>query len=217
MSVEDRLADVRDRIARAGSGRPVTVVAVTKGHGFDAVVAAHRAELFDIGENYATDLTEMAAQAAARQLAGLRFHLLGAVQRNKVKGVSPYVDLWHAVDRPAAATAIASHRPAAAVLVQVNLTLLPGRAGCSWDEAPALVREARAAGLDVRGLMGVAGSDEPRSSFRRLAALARDLGLAELSMGMTHDFEVAVEEGATIVRLGTALFGARPGAAQVRR
>ena len=103
------------------------------------------------------------------------------------------------------------------MLVQVNLSGDPARPGCGWREAPALVEEAGDLDLKVEGLMGVAGREGAREQFRRLAALATRLGLAEVSMGMSGDFEVAVQEGSTMVRIGTALFGARPEAAQVRR
>ena len=106
------------------------------------------------------------------------------------------------------------------MLVQVNLAGTPDRAGCSWEEAPAIVEAARVAGLTMRGLMGVGpegGPEAARRPFRRLAALAADLGLAEVSMGMTDDLDVAVEEGSTMVRLGTALFGPRPKVDDLRR
>jgi uncharacterized pyridoxal phosphate-containing UPF0001 family protein len=121
------------------------------------------------------------------------------------------VALWHAVDRIEAGTEVARHRPGAAVLVQVNLSGQDHRPGCAWSDAPALVDRLSRTGLDVRGLMGVASKgDGARAEFRRLAAMRADLGLDELSIGMTGDLELAVEEGATIVRIGTALFGARP-------
>jgi hypothetical protein len=102
--------------------------------------------------------------------------------------------------------------------VQVNLSGEANRNGCRPEDTADLVDELRALGLEVRGLMGVAGVDrEARPQFRELARLAHDLALDELSMGMSGDLEAAVQEGATIVRVGTALFGARPGAAQVRR
>jgi pyridoxal phosphate enzyme (YggS family) len=211
----ERLEEVRARIEGAGrdpSG--VTIVAVTKGYGPEAAEAAYAAGCRDFGENYAAELEAKAAAVPA----DARWHFLGAVQRNKVKAVAGRVSLWHGLDRQAAGAEIAKRSPGAAVLVQVNLAGDAGRNGCRPENAPALVDELRALGLDVRGLMGVAGLDrEPDPQFRALAQLARDLALPELSMGMSGDLEAAVREGATILRVGTALFGARPGAAQVRR
>jgi uncharacterized pyridoxal phosphate-containing UPF0001 family protein len=123
--------------------------------------------------------------------------------------------LWEAVDRPAAGEAIARRHPGALVLVQVKVGDEPTKHGCPPAETPDLVARLRRLELDVRGLMAVAPAGEPESArpgFRRLAAMARDLGLGELSMGMTADLEVAVQEGATIVRIGRALFGPRPDA-----
>ena len=213
MDLTEPLARVGERIAAAG-GDPdaVAVVAVTKGFGIEAVQAAARAGLVDIGENYAA---ELAAKATAARALGLeaRWHFLGRVQRNKVRQIASDVSLWQGVDRLAAGGEIARRAPGAAVLVQVDVTGRPGRNGCGWDDAPALADGLRALGLEVRGLMAVGPGGDPESArpgFRRLAALAAALGLPDVSMGMSDDLEVAVAEGATMVRLGTALFGPRP-------
>ena len=201
--VRRRLDDVRARIA----GAPVTIVAVTKGFGVDAVEAAAEVGLLDVGENQAQQLVAKVEAGAP----DVRWHFLGPVQRNKVGKLVPHVHLWQAVDRLEAGRAIARHRPGAAVLVQVNLSGAANRPGCTWDGASALVRALGDEGLDVRGLMGVASrGPAAKDEFGRLAALRAELDLAELSMGMSGDLEVAVEAGATIVRLGTALFGPRP-------
>ena len=217
------LSAVRDRIAGAG-GDPdaVRVVAVTKGFGPDAVLAALREGLGDIGENYAQEL--LAKHEAVRDAArspgsdaasdapDLRWHLLGAVQRNKVAALAPVVSCWQGLARAVEGEAIARRRPGAAVLVEVDTTGAPGRNGCAPDAVPALVADLRADGLDVRGLMTVAPQDEreARNAFRLVRSLADDLGLAERSMGMTEDLELAVAEGSTMVRVGRALFGERP-------
>jgi pyridoxal phosphate enzyme (YggS family) len=215
--VAANLEAVRARIRDAG-GDPerITIVAVTKQLPVDAVRAAVAAGLVDIGENYAQQLLAKAEDAPA----GVRWHFLGRVQRNKVPALAPLVHLWQAVDRPAASVAIADRAPGAAILVQVNVTGSPGKHGCTPAEAPELVDHARALGLDVRGLMAVGPQGPPedaRPAFRRLAGLARTLELPELSMGMSGDLEVGVQEGATIVRVGTSLFGPRPVRAGVRR
>jgi uncharacterized pyridoxal phosphate-containing UPF0001 family protein len=205
-TLADRVAGVRERIAAAAGGRRVALVAVTKGFGRDTVVAARAAGLDDLGESYAQELATKAAAIGD----GGRWHFLGAVQRRKVRDLAPVVALWQSVDRLDAGREIARHAPGASVLVQVNVTGLENRNGCSWDDAPALVEGLRGLGLDVRGLMAVGGRDDPRAQFRRLAARAGALGLNELSMGMSGDLEVAVEEGSTMVRVGEGIFGPRP-------
>jgi hypothetical protein len=210
----ERLADVRRRIEGAGGdpGR-VRVVAVTKGFGPDTVRAAVAAGLVDVGENYAQELVAKAQAAPA----DVRWHFLGRVQRNKVKALAPLVACWQSVDRAELGQALAAYAPRSSVLVQVNVTGEPHRNGCSWEEAPGLVGELRDMALDVRGLMAVGPRQEAGLAFRRLAALAADLGLAELSMGMSGDLEEAVAAGSTMVRVGSALFGPRPHPGDLRR
>ena len=213
-AIADRVAEVRRRIsASGGDPEAVRVVAVTKGFGPDAVEAARRAGIDDVGENYAQELLGKVAEAGN----GLRWHFLGAIQRRKVKAMAPFVHLWQSVDRLVAGHEVARHAPGAAVLVQVNVTGRPGRPGCTWAEAPGLVEGLRLAELDVRGLMAVGSSDGSRDEFRRLAALGSTMGLPEVSMGMSEDLEMAVEEGSTMVRVGRALFGPRPGGRDLRR
>lgn len=221
-ALAERLSLVRDRIARAGrSPDEVRIVAVTKGFGASQVDEAVASGVFDLGENYAQELLAKVSDAPP----GVRWHFLGPVQRNKVKALAPHVEMWHGLDRAAAGAEIARSPAPAPVLVQVNITGDPRRPGVSWAGAPALVDDLSGLGLEVRGVMGVAGAgsgrDGPaegaREQFRRLAGLAASLGLRELSMGMSDDLEVAVGEGATMVRVGTALFGARPVGDQARR
>jgi PLP dependent protein len=211
--VAERLALVRDRIARAGAAPgSVTVVAVTKGFGPDAVAAAVMAGLHDIGENYAQEMLRKLEAAPS----GVRWHFLGQLQRNKLARLAPHVFLWHGLDSTAGADALAKRCPGAAVLVEVKLADNGRRHGVPAGDVPALASHAADIGLDVKGLMAVgpvpATPAELRAGFRAVAALATSLGLSELSMGMSSDFEVAVAEGATIVRLGQALFGPRPAA-----
>jgi hypothetical protein len=217
--VKDRLEGLRRRIAQAGGDpRRVTIVGVTKTFGPEVVRAAVAAGLGDLGENYAAELRAKAAAAAAEGLAP-RWHFIGAIQRNKVRSVAPHVYLWHGVARAREGAEIARWSPGAAVLVQVNVSGEATKNGVPASEATALVASLREVGLDVRGLMGVAAqgsSDAARGGFRALADLARHLELAELSMGMTEDLEVAVQEGATMIRVGRALFGPRPSRSGLR-
>ena len=191
------------------------VVAVTKGFGPDAVAAAVEAGLADIGENYAQELLAKARDLSAQPAAAIEphWHFIGRLQRNKIRKIAGLVGLWQSVDRPELAAEIARRAPGARVLVQVDIAGIGGRGGCPPGETAGLVQGCREAGLEVAGLMAVGALGPPeqaRPGFRLLAAQAEELGLAELSMGMTADIDVAVEEGATMVRVGTALFGPRP-------
>ncbi|HKA89026.1 MAG TPA: YggS family pyridoxal phosphate-dependent enzyme [Haliangiales bacterium] len=203
---------LRIAAACARAGRPesaVTLCAVSKTHPAPAVREAHAAGLRDFGENYVQELLPKAAELADLDL---RWHYVGHLQRNKAKDVVGRVALVHGVDSLALAEAL--DRRAAApldVLVQVNAGDEDSKAGVAWDEVPALVAAIRRlARVRCRGLMAIPPpSEDNRPRFRRLAELAASLDLPELSMGMSDDFEAAIEEGATIVRIGTAIFGAR--------
>jgi len=209
--VAERLAAVRERLAEAAGrvGRPasaVKLVVVTKGVAPPVMQAALDAGATDLGENRAQELLAKAPELKSRPT----WHFIGRLQRNKVASLAPLVDLWQSVDRLELGRAIAGRAPGAAVLAEVNVADDPAKAGVAPDDAPALVDGLRSAGLSVDGLMTIpAAGRDPRPAFARLAALADRLGLAEVSMGMSDDFEVAVEEGATIVRVGRAIFGPR--------
>jgi pyridoxal phosphate enzyme (YggS family) len=191
------------------------LLAVTKGFGPDVVRAALDAGLVDLGESYAQELE---AKAAALDDDGgdrpaPRWHAIGRLQRNKVRKVAPFVRCWHSVDRLSLGAEIARFAPGASVFAQVNTTDEEQKGGCPPAMLPALVDGLRDLGLDVRGLMtiGPAGPAEgARPAFRALREMAEAHALRELSMGMTGDLEVAVEEGTTVVRVGGGLFGPRP-------
>jgi pyridoxal phosphate enzyme (YggS family) len=206
---------VRERIARAArrAGRApasVTLVAAAKTVPVEQVAAVVAAGVIDIGENRAQELLTK-APALADATPQPRWHFIGALQRNKVRGLAPWVGLWHSVDRALLGAELARRAPGAHVLVEVNLGDEAQKAGCAPDDAPALVERLHEIGLVVDGLMTVPpASGEPSRFFAALAQLGAHLHLRELSMGMTDDFETAIEEGATIVRVGRALFGARP-------
>ncbi len=214
--VTERLQVVRARIAEVGvHPDEVEVVAVTKGFGSDTVAKALAAGLVHLGENYASELA-----AKAKQHPDACWHFLGSLQRNKTARLAPLVSVWEAVDRRAAVDAIAWRAPGAAVYVQVNSTGETTKAGCTPGDTDRLVAHSVDAGLDVRGLMtiGPAGDREgARACFKLVAGLARSLGLRSLSMGMSDDFDLAVGEGSTTIRLGRALFGPRPNSARARR
>lgn len=211
----DRL---RDRLARAGADPDLRVVAVTKRQPLEVVRAAAAAGLTDVGENYAQELVAKATGWGEEGGPPLRWHMVGGLQSNKVRMLAPHVHLLQSVDRPSLIRPLALAEPRPAVLVQVDLAGLPGRGGCAPADTAALVAALVEAGVEVRGLMGVAGPGVEDAEGRRrveaefgmLARLADELGLAERSMGMSDDLEIAVACGSTMVRVGTALFGARP-------
>jgi pyridoxal phosphate enzyme (YggS family) len=208
-AVARRLAELRARIERAG-GVDVSVVAVTKGFGPDAIDAAVAAGCDRIGENYSQELLEKLARIRGRRP---EIHFIGRVQSRKVKVLAEVVDVWQSIDRAVLVDELAKRRPAAKLMVQVNVSDEPQKGGCAPVEAPALVTQARSRSLEVVGLMAIGRTGPPelaRDGFRRLRGLADDLGVRHCSMGMSEDLEVAVSEGSTMVRVGTALFGDRP-------
>ncbi len=141
------------------------------------------------------------------------WHFLGAVQRNKVPRLAPWVAWWQTVSRVEEGRAIAGRHPGATVLVQVDVAGLPGRGGCPPDQVHELVAALRDQDLDVAGLMAVGPPGAPEASrpgFALVSGLADRLDLPVRSMGMSDDLEVALAEGSTMVRLGRALFGERP-------
>jgi PLP dependent protein len=209
----ERLGVVRERIAAAAPDpAAVRLVAVTKGFGVDAVRAALDAGVVDIGESYVQELVAKDAVLDGDPLRP-RWHFIGRLQRNKVRKAAPVVALWHSVDRLELGAEIARRAPGAAVLAQVNTSGEAAKAGCPPGEAPRLVDDLGALGLDVAGMMTIAPAGPPeaaRPAFAAARALRDRLGLRELSMGMSGDLEVALREGATLVRVGTDLFGPRP-------
>ena len=203
------LAEVRRRVVVAGGDlERVRVVAVTKTFDLSLVRAAAAAGITAVGENYVEELETKHREARGL---GLSWHFLGALQTNKIARVVRVADVLSGVSRDKEIRRIAACRTGAVIDVQVDLTGQANRNGASVDEAPQLVARAREMGLVVRGLMTVA-SPEPamaRDQFRRLAALAGENAVAERSMGMSDDFEIAVAEGSTEIRVGRALFGPR--------
>ena len=166
--------------------------------------------------------TEGGPATAPRAEAGApvaRWHAIGRLQRNKVRKAAPFVTLWHSVDRLSLGAEIARCAPGAAVLVQVNTSGEASKAGCAPAMTAGLVEGLVDLGLDVRGLMTMAPagpSEGARSAFHAARELRDRLGLTELSMGMSGDLEEALAQGATLVRVGSGLFGPRPGGGVAR-
>jgi pyridoxal phosphate enzyme (YggS family) len=213
-AVAPRVEALRRRIDAASGGRPVEIVAVTKGFGSDAVRAAVGSGLTRVGENYAQELIAKASDLAdSPSSARPEWHFLGRLQRNKVRQLAPIVDVWQSVDRAELVDEIAKRSPGAVIFIQANLSGEEQKGGANLAEIPSLVARAVDSGLVVTGLMGVGPAGDPelaRPGFRALVTLADRLSLPERSIGMSADLEVAIEEGATLVRVGHALFGDRP-------
>ncbi len=218
----ERLAETRARIAAAaarGNGQQVTLVAVTKTHGADAVNAVRALGVFDVGENRVQEALPKMDEVGE----GMRWHLIGHLQRNKARAVDRFA-LVHSIDSIRLADAVAAvgrerGRPVP-VLLQVNVSGEATKGGFEPGELDGAAGHIVALdGLQVKGVMTMAPFEAPETVLRATfsgarAALetVRRAGHAdarELSMGMSGDYEIAVEEGATIVRLGTVLFGAR--------
>lgn len=219
----DRLLQVRERIdsavRRGGHGQTVRIIAVTKTHGPDSVQAAVDAGLEDVGENRVQEaLSKMDAVSVP-----VRWHLIGHLQRNKVKSLLRF-NLFHALDSSRLADAVNEMGRAADrtvdALLQVNVAGEESKGGFAEPEWRGEAERLKALdSIRVRGVMTIAPLDADERTLRSVfagARAARDVLVAagheatELSMGMSNDYEIAVEEGATFVRLGTILFGARP-------
>jgi hypothetical protein len=223
--IPERLHAVRARIDEtiARSGRPpasVRLLAVSKSKPPEAIRAAYAAGQRDFGENYVQEMVDKARLLV--DLAGIRWHFIGALQRNKAKLAAQVAEVIHTVDREDLATEL-DRRAASAgrvveVLVEVNVGGELSKSGCAPDAVGALLATVRQTEhLRVKGLMAIPPyADDPEAArpfFTRLRALRDEHGgpslLPELSMGMSHDFPVAIDEGATLVRVGTAIFGER--------
>lgn len=233
--VAARLAAVRERIEAAATraGRTtgeITLVGVAKRQPAEAVVAAVAAGLSDVAESFAQEARQkipvVNAALKDRGMAPPRWHFVGQLQRNKARLVAPLCHQVQSLDRASLAEELDRRASAAGrqldVLLQVNLSDEPQKGGADPAELPALLKRlSGCSSLHARGLMTIPRAQQDpeltRETFARLRALRDHLcqrpeghTLPELSMGMTADFEVAIEEGATLVRVGTALFGPRP-------
>ena len=219
--IAGRLAVVRERIGEAAgrAGRApqeIRILAVTKAHGKDLVRAALEVGLTDLGENYVQEGIAKMGETSP----GVRWHFIGRVQSNKTRAVARYYDWVHTLTRERIALRLNAQRPAESpplnVCIQVRMQEADTRPALPSKEVPglaALISEQPR--LRLRGLMGIPLPDAPREAYSNLRSLyhrlnASGLNLDTLSMGMTADLETAVECGATLVRVGTALFGPRP-------
>ena len=229
VEIGGRYAHIRERVTAAAerAGRApesVTLIAVSKTHPAEAVRAAYAAGARDFGENYVQELRAKLGELASAGSAAAQasWHFIGTLQKNKAKDIVGRVALVHAVDSLELAAVLARRAAASGVvqdfLVEVNLGGEASKGGVSSEDLPGLLGKIAALpdARDVRcrGLMTIPPparvAEDNRKYFRKLAALAKQEGLELLSMGMSDDFEVAIEEGATHVRVGTSIFGTRP-------
>jgi hypothetical protein len=232
--VQDNLHRVNERISTAAQAvsrdrREITLLAVSKTFGPEAVLAAARAGQRAFGENYVQEAVDKIAalarlaHAGEPAAAGLQWHFIGPIQSNKTRPIAEHLDWVHSIDRLKIAQRLSEQRPAARppleVLLQVNISGEASKSGVAPDELPALAQAVAALPrLRLRGLMAIPEPDDDpqrqRLPLARMRALFEQLraGLPQLdtlSMGMSADLEAAVAEGSTLVRIGTAIFGAR--------
>ena len=218
-ALTERVSAIRARILNAG-GKNVKLIAVTKTFDATAMTSAFTTGCDAVGENYAQELIAKFEQVPENQR--LPVHFIGRLQSNKIKSLTNCVDVWQSVDRLSLIDEIAkrclplipsTQASPPQIMLQVNSTNEPDKGGCEPGDVEALCTKALSLGLHVAGLMTVgptvSDATATRKAFRLLSKIAKDLGLKELSMGMTGDLEIAVEEGSTAVRIGSGLFGAR--------
>jgi PLP dependent protein len=220
-TLRERVAAVRERIENAAARARrdpsgITLVAVGKLFPAAAIVEAWALGLRDFGENYVQEFERKHPEAA--QLEGARFHLIGHLQSNKARRAAELFHAIQTVDTAKLARRLDEAGRPLAVMLEVKLSPEEAKSGAAPEELPALIEAVRGcANLRLTGLMTMPPwSDDPEASrpyFIRLRELAARHGLAGLSMGMSHDLEAAIEEGATMVRVGTAIFGSRTRAA----
>ena len=217
-ALRERLAAVRERIARAAERArrdpaQITLLAVTKLFPAAVIREAWELGLREFGENYVQEFEEKAPAVA--DLAAARFHLIGHLQSNKSKKAAELFQVVQTVDSPKLARRLNEAGRPLDVMLEVKLSEEEGKSGADPAALAQLIDSVRGcANLRLLGLMTMPPwTEDPEASrpyFRRLRELAQPHGLPQLSMGMSHDFEAAIEEGATCVRVGTALFGMRP-------
>jgi len=219
------LSEIENKKKELGIDRDIKIVAVSKTHPIEAIMNAMEVGINDFGENYAQEMKSKYEELQHIAKQQTRWHFIGHLQTNKVKYIAPFVALIHSVDSVHLAEEIEKQAKrfdrVIDVLVQVNTSGERSKFGCDPNEALSIIEGIRKfEHIQIRGLMtiGSFSTDEDiiRSEFRLLREIFEeakakfpDLALSELSMGMTNDYLIAVEEGATILRIGTAIFGER--------
>ena len=211
-AIRERIAAVSQQIASATS-RPIDLVVVTKTHPSEVVLAVAEAGTQFVGENYAQEVRDKASAIDAVRASGVSVQFIGQLQTNKVRIIAGLVDCVASVDRASLIDEIAKRIPSTRIHLQVNATGEMSKGGCLPDALPELISRALDQGLYVEGLMAVGPTsvreDETREAFRRVDELASEHGLQIRNYGMSGDLNIAIEQGSTMVRLGSAILGNR--------
>jgi len=206
--VKERAHELAE-VVKTKSGGNAILLPVAKGFGVREVEAVLEVGLTKVGESYAQELLEKAKNITDNRI---DWHMIGKIQRNKVKKLSETVDLWHSVDRKELIAEISKYKKNSKILIQVDMNDRYQQGGCSPENVPGLIEFASDKGVNVEGLMTI-GVDQDvettRNIFAELAKLSKKMGLKEISMGMSNDFEIAIDYGATILRVGRSIFGER--------
>ncbi|MGB1785150.1 MAG: YggS family pyridoxal phosphate-dependent enzyme [Ilumatobacteraceae bacterium] len=211
-AIRERISAVSEQIAAATS-RPVDLVVVTKTHPQEVVLAVAEAGARFVGENYAQEVRDKASALEALRASGVSVQFIGQLQTNKVRMITGLVDCVASVDRASLIDEIAKRMPSTRIHLQVNATGETSKGGCLPDALPELITRARDQGLYVDGLMAVgptsAREDETRAAFRCVDELASEHDLPIRNYGMSGDLNIAIEQGSTMVRVGSAILGNR--------
>ena len=206
--VKERALELAEIVKNKSNGNAI-LLPVTKGFGVEEVKAMLEVGLTQVGESYAQEIIQKAQIINDNRIA---WHMIGRVQSNKVRKLSETISLWHSVDRKDLIAEIYKRKNESKILIQVDLSNRSQQGGCSLEEVPELIEFASSKGLKVDGLMTI-GVDKDveatKRAFSRLAKLAESMGLREISMGMSDDYEIAIDHGATILRVGRGIFGER--------
>ena len=206
--VKERAQQLSELVRTKSDGNAI-LLPVTKGFGAREVQAMLEVGLTKIGESYAQEILEKRKMVTDNRIA---WHMIGGVQRNKVRKLSETVDLWHSVDRKELITEISKYQKNSKILIQVSLNDRHKQGGCSPENVPDLIEFASDKGINVEGLMTIGVDqdiDATKNVFAELGKLSETMGLKEISMGMSNDFEIAIDYGATILRVGRSIFGER--------
>ena len=206
--VKERAQELAEVVKIKSDGNAI-LLPVTKGFGVREVEAMLEVGLTKVGESYAQELLEKAKTITDNKL---NWHMIGKIQRNKVKKLSETVDLWHSVDRKELIVEISKYKKDAKILIQVDMHDRYQQGGCSPENIPGLIEFASDKDLNVEGLMTIGVNQDVEATknvFAEMAKLSKKMGLKEISMGMSNDFEIAIDYGATILRVGQSIFGER--------
>ena len=206
--VKERAQELAETVKTKSDGNAI-LLPVTKGFGAREVQAMLEVGLTQVGESYAQELLEKAKNITDNRI---NWHMIGRIQRNKVKKLSETVDLWHSVDREELIVEISKYKKEPKILIQVDMNDRSRQGGCSPEKVPGLIEFAADKDVNVEGLMTI-GVDQDieatKKVFAEMTKLSKKMGLKEISMGMSNDFEIAIDYGATILRVGRSIFGER--------